>query len=104
MCRHGEQFDPQIDLRRTHEIYVNVCMNSFVIDVEALWSTVDLNKNEYPKYKSNVEGVLYLHFRDDWSFIHGILKGLFWPENSLRTMHTAKCHRIPRRSAVCTGL
>lgn len=77
MCRHGEQFDPEMDLLSSREIYVNVCMNSFVIDVEALWSTVGLNKNEYPKYKSNVEGVLYLHFRDDWCFIHGILNGLF---------------------------
>lgn len=50
-------------------------MNSFVIDVEALWSTVDLNKNEYPKYKSNVEGVLYLHFRDDWDIERAILAG-----------------------------
>lgn len=49
------------------KFYVNVCMNSFVIDVEVLWSTVDLNKNEYSKYKSNVEGLLYFHFRDDWS-------------------------------------
>lgn len=75
------------------KFYVNVCMNSFVIDVEVLWSTVDLNKNEYSKYKSNVEGLLYFHFRDDWSFIHGIVKGLFWQENSLRTtLHTAKRH------------
>lgn len=66
-----------MDLLSSREIYVNVCMNSFVIDVEGLWSTVGLNKNDYPKYKSNVEGVLYLHFRDDCCFIHGVLNGLF---------------------------
>lgn len=66
-----------MDLLRPHEIYGNVCMNSFIIDVEALWSAVGLNKNEYPKYKSNVECLLYLHFRDNWCFIHGVLRALF---------------------------
>lgn len=44
---------------------------------KALWSTVGLNKNEYPKHKSNVECLLYLHFRDNWCFIHVIFKVLF---------------------------
>lgn len=79
-----------MDLLRTREIYVNVCMNSFIIDVEALWSTVGLNKNEYPKHKSNVEGLSYLHLRDNWCFIHDIQSAL-WQENSLRTMQTAPC-------------
>lgn len=57
-----------MDLLSAHEIYVNVCMNSFIIDKEALWSAVGLNKNEHPKYKSNVECLLYLHFRDNWLF------------------------------------
>lgn len=55
-----------MDLLRIREIYVNECMNSFIIDREALWSTVRLNKNEYPKHKSNVEDLSYLHFRDNW--------------------------------------
>lgn len=66
-----------MDLLRTHEIYVNVCMNSFIIDVEAPWSAVGLNKNEYPEHKSNVECLLYLHFRDSWCLIHVVLKVLF---------------------------
>lgn len=52
-------------------------MNSFIIDAEALWSTVGLNKNEYPKYKSNVECLLDLHFRENLCFIHVIFKVLF---------------------------
>lgn len=66
-----------MDLLRTRKIYVNVCMNSFIIDVGALWSTVELNKNEYPKHKSNVECLSYLHFTDNWCFIHVIFKVLF---------------------------
>lgn len=72
-----------MDLVRTREIYVNVCMNSFVIDIQALWSTVGLNENDNPKCKSDVEGALYLHFRDNCRFIHGILKGLCGRKESL---------------------
>lgn len=60
-----------MDLVRTREIYVNVCMNSFVMDTEARWSKVALHENDEAKYKSDVEGVLYLHSRDNCRLIHG---------------------------------
>lgn len=53
-----------MDLVSTHEIYVNVCMNSFIICTGALWSAVGLNENEKIKrQKSNVKCLLCLHFR-----------------------------------------
>lgn len=62
-------------------------MNSFIIDAEALWSTVGLNKNEYPKYKSNVECLLDLHFRENLFYSCDIQSAL-WQENRLTSMQT----------------
>lgn len=70
-----------MDLVRIREIYVNVCMNSFVVDTEALWSTVGLHENDDPKYKSDVEGVLYLHSRDNCRLIHRRLKAFSGSRN-----------------------
>lgn len=39
------------------EIYANVCMTSFNIDMEALWSAVGLNKNEFPQRQSQMFSV-----------------------------------------------
>lgn len=81
-----------MDLVRTREIYVNVCMNSFVIDVQALWSTVGLNENDNPKCKSDVEGALYLHFRDNCRFIPRDTEEALWQERK-----SEPCKRSPDR-------
>lgn len=41
--RHGKQSDPKMDLSMSHEMYANVCMNSFNINTEARWSIALLN-------------------------------------------------------------
>lgn len=58
-----------------HEMYANLCMTSFNISMEALWSAVGLNENEFPQRLSQMLNLYCVYkLRGIRFFIHVILR------------------------------